>query len=191
MKHCIKRRPQPAAKLRWRNARAIACYWSENRDASLFSTRACATTWREVCATLDIESTIVLAEAGRRRKPFSGVVSEAMQATDITIFFSRLGDQIRFLDSPGTSKKIMCYTLDRAHLASAFACTDYHADATHARSSAREDHKIEDLYDRGTERHLAGRRGANEIDSGQQAVTDFSLQLFPVMIFPPLHFHPT
>jgi hypothetical protein len=77
----------------------------------------------EVCAALDIESTIVLAEPGADANHLPTAVSEAMQATDITIFFSRLGDQIRFLDSPGMSKKIMCYTLDRAHLSSAFACT--------------------------------------------------------------------
>ena len=143
----------------------------------------------EVCATLDIESTIVLAEPGIDANHFPTAVSEAMQATDITIFFSRLGDQIRFLDSPGTSTKIMCYTLDRAHLASAFACTDYHVmqrlhDHLLARIKQSETYSIE--APNGTSLTAAA---PGEVDSGQQAATDFSLQLFPVMIFPPLHFH--
>jgi hypothetical protein len=143
----------------------------------------------EACATLDIESTIVLAEPGADASHFPTSVSGAMQATDITIFFSRLGDQIRFLDSPGTSRKIMCYTLDRAHLASAFARTDYHVmqrlhDHLLARIMAAEAYSIE--APNGTSLTAVV---PNEIDSGLQALTDFSLQLFPVMIFPPLHFH--
>jgi hypothetical protein len=143
----------------------------------------------EACAILDIESTIVLAKPGTDANHFPIVVSEAMQATDFTIFFSRLGDQIRFLDSPGTSKKIMCYTLDRAHLASAFAHTDYHA------MQRMHDHLLARIMQSKTYT-IASPNGTSlaavvtsETDSGQQAVTDFSLQLFPVMIFPPLHFH--
>lgn len=143
----------------------------------------------EVCATLDIDATIVLAEPGADANHFPTAVSEAMQDTDITIFFSRLGDQIRFLDSPGTSRKIMCYTLDRAHMASAFACTDYPVmqrlhDHLLARITASKTYSI--VAPNGTSLTAAV---PGKIDSGQQAVTDFSLQLFPVMIFPPLHFH--
>jgi len=143
----------------------------------------------QVCAALDIESRIVLAKPGADANHFPSSVSEAMQATDITIFFSRLGDQIRFLDSPGTSRKIMCYTLERAHLESAFGCTDYHVmQRLHNHLLAR--------IKQSTAYSIEAPNGTslsavvpNEIDSGQQAVTDFSLQLFPVMIFPPLHFH--
>lgn len=160
----------------------------EQGPGTFFDPRLCDDL-AEVCATLDIESTIVLAEPGADAKHFPSSVSEAMQATDITIFFSRLGDQIRFLDSPGTSKKIMCYTLDRAHLASAFACTDYRV------MQRLHDHLLAKILQSKTYT-IASPNGTSlaamvpgEVDSGQQAVTDFSLQLFPVMIFPPLHFH--
>ena len=143
----------------------------------------------EACATLDIASTIVLAEPGADANHFPTAVSEAMQATDITIFFSRLGDQIRFLDSPGVSKKIMCYTLDRAHLSSAFACTDYHV------MLRLHDHLLTKIMGSRTYSIVAPNGTSlaavvpDKINGGQQAMTDFSLQLFPVMIFPPLHFH--
>jgi hypothetical protein len=160
----------------------------EQGPAPFFDPRLCDDL-AEVCATLDIESTIVLAEPGADANHFPIVVSEAMQATDFTIFFSRLGDQIRFLDSPGVSKKIMCYTLDRAHLSSAFACTDYHVmqrmhDHLLARITKSSAYSIVAPNGTSLTAMVAG-----EIDDGQPAVTDFSLQLFPVMIFPPLHFH--
>ena len=160
----------------------------EQGPRPFFDPRLC-TDLAEVCATLAIEPTIVLAEPGVDANHFPTTVSEAMQATDITIFFSRLGDQIRFLDSPGASKKIMCYTLDRAHLSSAFACTDYHA------MQRLHDHLLARIK-QSRAYTISAPNGSSlsavipeEIDSGQQAMTDFSLQLFPVMIFPPLHFH--
>ena len=160
----------------------------EQGAAPFFDPRLCDDL-AEACATLDIESTIVLAEPGADANHFPTAVSEAMQATDITIFFSRLGDQIRFLDSPGMSKKIMCYTLDRAHLSSAFACTDYHLMQRlhdHLLAKITESRAYSIVAPNGTSLTAVV---PGEIDGGQQAVTDFSLQLFPVMIFPPLHFH--
>ena len=47
--------------------------------------------------------------AGRRRE-------ERMRE-----MISRLGDQVRFLDTPGGGRKVMTYTLTRQHLASEFA----------------------------------------------------------------------
>ena len=143
----------------------------------------------DVCATLGIDSQVILAQPGADASHFPVAVSEAMQTTDITIFFSRLGDQLRFIESPGASKKIMCYTLDRAHLASDFAGTDYHAmqrlhDHLLAKITASKTYSIE--APNGTSLTAIV---PNQVDSGKSPVTEFSLQLFPVMIFPPLHFH--
>ena len=79
----------------------------------------------EVADRLGIVSEIVLVEPVADASYFPTVVSEAMQSADITIFFSRLGDQIRFSDSPGKSTKIMTYTLSRQHLGSPFATINY------------------------------------------------------------------
>ncbi len=51
---------------------------------------------------------------------FPDSVSEAMQTSDHTIFFSQAGDQVRFCETPGKSTKTMTYTLDMDLLGSPF-----------------------------------------------------------------------
>ena len=160
----------------------------ESGSAPFFDPRLCDDL-AEVCTTLGIASQVVLAQPGADASQFPVAVSEAMQTSDITIFFSRLGDQLRFIESPGASKKIMCYTLDRAHLASDFAGTDYHTmqrlhDHLLAKITASKTYTIE--APNGTSLTAIV---PNQIESGKSPLTEFSLQLFPVMIFPPLHFH--
>ena len=50
------------------------------------------------------------------------VLAAAIAAADHTIFFSRIGDQLRFSSLDGAGTKTMCYALDSDYLASAF-CT--------------------------------------------------------------------
>ena len=45
---------------------------------------------------------------------------------DHVVFFSRIGDQIRFSDNPGMPSSTMCYTLNRTALDSAFGTACYH-----------------------------------------------------------------
>jgi len=155
--------------------------------APYFDARLCDDLAR-VCARLGIEANTVLAEPGADAEHFPPSVIQAMQKADVTIFFSRLGDQVRFLESPGAGRKIMCYTLTRAHLASPFAGIGYQL--------------LQRIHDRlvsllkGTK--TISFQAANgtamvadipaQTDGAQALLTDFSLDLFPVMIFPPVNF---
>ena len=142
-----------------------------------------------VCNQLDLRPTIVFAEPGASAEHFPASVAEAMQRTDITLYFSRLGDQLRFLDSPGNSRKVMCYTLDRAHLASPFAGIDYRTmqrvhDGLLQRMRRASRYRIEAANGTALQATLP-----NGGDADEPLLAEFSLALFPVMIFPPIHFY--
>ena len=142
-----------------------------------------------VCAELGIESRILLAEPGASAEQFPQAVAAAMQSTDIIIFFSRLGDQLRFLDSLGSSKKIMCYTLDRDHLAAPFAGINYQAmQRVHDRLLARIKESKSYCIDAANGTALTAELPRDSSEA-QPLVAEFSLALFPVMIFPPLNFY--
>lgn len=51
---------------------------------------------------------------------------ESLRGFDHVIFFTRVGDQIRFADLPGMPSSTMCYALDRAMLDSTFAAACHH-----------------------------------------------------------------
>lgn len=137
---------------------------------------------------LGIVNEIVLAEPVADASNFPIAVNEAMQSADITIFFSRLGDQIRFSDSPGKGTKVMTYTLSREHLASPFATIDY-----------RMMHRVHDhLFSKikGSKTYLIEAANGTSLtadlpdqsENGQTVANDFTVELFPVMIFPPVNF---
>jgi len=160
----------------------------EKGPAPFFDARLCDDL-AQVCTQLGIAASIVLAEPGADADHFPQEVIQAMQTADITLFFSRLGDQVRFLDSPGPGRKIMCYTLTREHLASPFAGIDH-----------RLMQRVHDcLVARIKETDTFAFEAANgttmlaempDHAQGEQALlTDFSLGLFPLMIFPPVNFH--
>lgn len=142
-----------------------------------------------VANALDLASEIVLAEPGADASHFPDTVIDAMQDADVVIFFSRLGDQVRFIESPGPGRKIMTYTLTLEHLGSEFATVDYETmqtmhDCLLSDIRGASHYRIE--TDNGTrlEGHIHDSTFAEE-----SAVTEFSLALFPVMIFPPINFH--
>ena len=140
-----------------------------------------------VAESLGIPAKILLAETVPDANHFPLAVTQAMQSADITIFFSRLGDQVRFLESPGAGKKVMTYTLTREHLGSAFATTDFRL------MKQIHDQLLDDIKDsknyviqaeNGT--HLSAEIPDGSI-SEEPVVSEFSLELFPVMIFPPIN----
>lgn len=142
----------------------------------------------QVARKLGVESRVILAEPVADARQFPQSISDAMLAVDKTIFFSRLGDQVRFLETPGNSKKIMCYTLTRKHLGSPFASVSF-----------KTMKKIHDLLTRkiiGSKNYRIESSDGTRLDSeiihdpqsAKPAVTEFTLELFPVMIFPPVNF---
>ena len=153
-----------------------------------FDARLCEEVAR-VCSELDMRPTVVLAEPGASAEHFPAAVAEAMQETDVTCFFSRLGDQLRFLKSPGNSTKVMCYTLDCEHLAAPFATADYHAmQAVHDRLFQQIKGSKTYTIESSNGTALSAELPADNAEASPLA-TEFSLALFPVMIFPPIHFY--
>ncbi|MCR9125121.1 MAG: hypothetical protein NXH82_03245 [Rhodobacteraceae bacterium] len=114
---------------------------------------------------------------------FPASVRRGMQAADLTVFFSRLGDQVRFVSAPGQERAVMTYTLTRRHLGHPFATARYAAlervhDALLTLILSCERFTI--TADCGTD--LTGRLRRDR----DGAVAGFTVRQFPVMIFPPV-----
>jgi len=116
---------------------------------------------------------------------FPKVVAAAMEQVDHTIFFSRIGDQVRFSSLPGCGTCTMSYALDAGYLASDF-CTLPHALMQEVL------HSFEAELDRAKEWRITCPLGtdvtgamAPPAESGE-GTTDFTLKLFPLAIFRPI-----
>jgi hypothetical protein len=113
-----------------------------------------------------------------------GSVRAAVAEADHTIFFSRIGDQMRFRGLPGKGSVTMMYALDAASLASDF-CTLPHNFMTaflgllQAEVDRHKDWRISCPL--GTEVH-----GSCDIKPVAAAKNDFRVALFPVTVFRPV-----
>ena len=142
----------------------------------------------DVALSLGLEVETIFADVVSDSSQFPQAVSDAMQTADITIVFSRLGDQVRFIESPGNGAKIMTYAVTREHLGSVFASTDYNV------MKRMHDQLLHDI--KGSKRYVIeaenGTRLTAEIPQGSEfgepVVSEFSVELFPVMIFTPINF---
>jgi hypothetical protein len=127
---------------------------------------------------------VLLADPGASAEDVPAEVVAAMAAADRVVFFSRIGDQLRFrpdLVQPGT---VMAYVLETEDLGSPFATADHAAmarmhDVLAAMVARADSYRISAPC--GTA--LTGRVAGGD---GRAALTDFALALFPVMIFPPV-----
>jgi hypothetical protein len=143
----------------------------------------------QVARSLGIEARVLLAEPVSNASEFPQFISDAMSTADKTIFFSRLGDQVRFMEASGNSKNIICYTLTRKHMSSPFASVNFKTmkrmhDLLTSQIIASTNYKIES--DCGTS---LSSEIIHDAQSTTSAVTEFTLELFPVMIFPPVNFN--
>ena len=116
-------------------------------------------------------------------------VVTAMQHVDHTVFFARLGDQIRFTETHGKSSKTMCYALNLEYLGSEFARTSWklykeiHDQLLTAILAAKNYHITCPL---GTD--LKGQVPPHKEEAANDgALTDFTIKVFPVVIYPPLN----
>ena len=159
----------------------------ETGDKPFFDPKLCDYVG-EIAHTLGFDTKTILTEPGTDASQFPQAVATAMQAADVTIFFSRLGDQVRFVQSPGPGRKVMTYTLTLDHLGSMFSTFDYHVmkqihDSLLRQIKNSKTYRIE--ADNGTSLNATT---AHTSDSSQTLISEFSLELFPVMIFPPVNF---
>ncbi len=117
----------------------------------------------------------------------SDQVSREMKLSEAVVFFSRLGDQIRFLPSSVEAKKVMCYTLTEAHLQASFATLD-HEKMTQMLQL------IESSIHCASHYRIETADGTNLIgeivaDTDSKPTKTFHVDLFPVMIFEPIVCH--
>ncbi len=73
------------------------------------------------CRDLGIDVKVMTKPLIAHADEFPADVAEQMQIYDHTIFLSRLGDYVRFLELPGSGSKITSYTYDESLLASPYA----------------------------------------------------------------------
>jgi hypothetical protein len=98
------------------------------------------------------------------------------------VFFSRLGDQVRFTDLPGPGTKTMCYALDIGFLGSSF-CRLPHGFMEDLSAVLWQDITAARRW------RISCPRGSDlsgKILPEQTAATDFTVKLFPQPIFPPI-----
>ncbi len=116
---------------------------------------------------------------------FPSLIAGAMEGADHTIFFSRIGDQLRFDALPGPGTKTMTYAVDGGYLGSGF-CTVPHGlmvellDLFHAALDGFREWRVTSAN--GTD--ASGQCAASPVK--QSRATEFTLRLFPVMIFRPI-----
>jgi hypothetical protein len=143
----------------------------------------------EVASKMDCTSEIVMVAPMASGDEFPTHLSMAMEKADVTIFFSRLGDQQRFSNLPGTGKKIMTYTLTRNHLGASFGRADYHIGQEIQQKLLKTLIKTKSYQIKapcGT--NLISDVGlSNNYLKETQKTTNFSVDLFPEMIFPPIN----
>lgn len=116
-------------------------------------------------------------------------IAEAMGNADHTLFFARLGDRMRFVRLPGNGTKTMCYTRDAGYLGAEFGRVPYGLyvdvlDRLMARISVASACRIRCPLGTDLTADLALPDGENS--GGDPVAADFTVKLFPVMIFPPL-----
>ena len=143
----------------------------------------------DVATSIGAHAEIVIAPETTGPEEFPASISKAMRQADHTIFFARIGDQVRFMDLPGTGNKIMCYTHDASYLDDDFSHVHYGLfldvlDQLMDRIKAARHFRI--VCPAGTE--LEGELKPDALGSGGSGAVaaEFSVKLFPVMIFPPL-----
>jgi len=115
---------------------------------------------------------------------FPDTVRSAMERADHTIFFGRLGDQVRFVELSGRCTKTMCYALDQGFLGSAFCALPHGLmeelkRRLEAALDAASDWRI--TCPLGTD--VSGTFAPPPPDGDHE---DFSLRLFPVTTFRPV-----
>lgn len=142
----------------------------------------------EEARALGIEAQILRAPLASGPDDIPEPAVAAMQQVDHTVFFARLGDQIRFTETHGACSKTMCYALDMEYLGSEFSRTPWTLykeihDRLLAAILSAEHYRI--TCPLGTD--LRGKVPESEKQNSEnKAVTDFTVNVFPMVIYPPL-----
>ncbi len=156
----------------------------ESGESSYYDDDLCEIVGREA-EKLGVAVRILHTEPVIDSESVSDQVAQEMSTSDAVVLFSRFGDQTRFWPSPGEGRKVMCYTLTKAHLAAPFAMIDHKKmkqmlQILEASIHSASHYRIE--TPEGT--NLAGEIISDGARSPSKA---FHVELFPVMIFEPIN----
>lgn len=164
----------------------------ESSDSDFFDPNVCeqsAQHARKLGAMVDV----VRAAPVSGPEMFPTDIAKAIESSDHTIFFSRLGDQMRFCPLPGEGSKTMCYTANERYLNDDFSTVPYglfkeiHDRLVDVISSARR-YQISCPNGTRLEAELPNSIGESLWASrnSNTRVNKFTVENFPVLIFPPL-----
>jgi len=106
------------------------------------------------------------------------IILDALRGFDHIVFFSRIGDQIRFADTTAIPSSTMCYTLDSASLNSKFGTACHHGMAE-IRAA------IDRAFENSSEIRVTCPRGTDYVgrpDTGGKVPLEESLKRFPLLV---------
>lgn len=160
----------------------------ENGPKAFFDPVICdhvAASVRELGASAEV----VIAPEISSPEDFPSSLTEMISRNDHTIFFSRIGDQVRFSDLDGAGTKTMCYVRNPDYLGEAFSRVPYGVFVEVHDLLMDAISKVDTITVRcpkGTDLSIDMRsiRPTNSQDKGPE--TEFTVKLFPVLIHPPL-----
>lgn len=138
----------------------------------------------EVAENYGAKTSVIYETPRTNAAEMSAALRQEMHVADVIILFSRLGDQTRFIESPGRGRKIMCYTLTKAHLGASFATIDH-------RKMTRMLDLLESCIRTSSNYRIQTSEGTDLIgdlivDRRNAISKKFTVELFPVMIFAPI-----
>ncbi len=155
----------------------------EEGENLYFTPDLCGTV-AHVAEQMGMRPEVIMAAPVSDASRFPRKVREAMDRMDHTVFFSRLGDQVRFCLPKGKSRPVMTYTLGLDYLAAPFASVDF-------RVMKRMHDALLELVLNSRSYRITGNCGTDLTGvikpTREDPVSEFAVELFPVMIFPPIN----
>lgn len=138
----------------------------------------------ETAARMGLDASVVIAPETHRAGDVPDDLRVRMAESDHTVFFARMADQLRFLGVEGGGSMFAAYAITPDVLADRFAQVDHRLfQAVHDNLVARieRSNTFRITCPDGSELE-----GEVAFPDGGDAIVDFMVQPFPVMIFPPV-----
>ncbi len=160
----------------------------ENGPKAFFDPAICDLIADSVWA-MDAEAEIFIAPEIDGPDDFPADLSDLIAQKDHTIFLSRIGDQVRFSDMSGGGSKTMCYLRDADYLGDAYSRVPYGVFAEVLPLLMAEFDVVETITLRcpkGTDLTIDMQGIRPDFDDGKGPATDFTVKLFPILIYPPI-----
>ncbi|MEQ9487781.1 MAG: hypothetical protein RIM72_02175 [Alphaproteobacteria bacterium] len=160
----------------------------ENGPKAFFDPDICGLIAKTVTA-MGAGAEIVMAPEIDGPDDFPAELSDLISKKDHTIFCSRIGDQVRFSDLNGAGSKTMCYVRSADYLGDAYARVPYSVFVEILPLLMDEITAVDTISLRcpkGTDLTIDMRGVRSGLTEGKGPATDFTVKLFPILIYPPV-----